>query len=211
MASPCTRGTLQTVFGYTPYDELVRLGLRPETQELARRERAELTGMLVVREVQPGSPTEGKLQPGDILTHVNGRLVTTFEPLDEIVDSSVGRTIDVTVERGGERVEQQLTVGDLHAITPSAYLEFGDAVVHTLSYQMARHFNAPVRGVFVANPGYTLEFGGCAARCRDLERRRQAGRSGSTISRRSSPACRRASEPRCAFRRSTTRKARTRA
>jgi S1-C subfamily serine protease len=153
---PVPRGTLQTVFGYTPYDELVRLGLRPETQELARRERADLTGMLVVREVQPGSPTEGKLQPGDILTHVNGRLVTTFEPLDEIVDTSVGRTISVTVERGGERVEQQLVVGDLHAITPSSYLEFGDAVVHTLSYQMARHFNAPVRGVFVANPGYTL-------------------------------------------------------
>ena len=37
-------------------------------------------------EVLPGSPTEGKLQPGDILPHVNGRLVTTFQPLEEILD-----------------------------------------------------------------------------------------------------------------------------
>jgi S1-C subfamily serine protease len=157
---PVPRGTLETVFEYTPYDELGRLGLQPGTEEAARRAHPELTGMLVVDEVQPGSTTEGKLQPGDILTHVNGQLVTTFLPLDEILDDSVGRTVDVTVERGGERIQQRLPVGDLHAITPSAYFEFGDAVVHTLSYQMARHFNAPVRGVFVANPGYVLTAAG---------------------------------------------------
>ena len=153
---PITRGTLQTVFKYTPYDELVRLGLRPETQATARRAEPELTGMLVVSEVQPGSPTEGKLQPGDILVRVNGKLVTTFEPLADVLDSSVGQTITVQVERGGAVLEPRLEVGDLHTITPSEYLEFGDAVVHTLSYQMARHFNAPVQGVFVANPGYAL-------------------------------------------------------
>jgi S1-C subfamily serine protease len=153
---PITRGTLQVVFAYTPYDELVRLGLRAATQAAARRAAPDLTGMLVVQEVQPGSPTEGVLLPGDILVRVNGKLVTTFEPLSEILDASVSRRIAVEVERGGERVERQLEVQDLHAITPAEYVEFGDAVVHALSYQMARHFNAPVRGVFVANPGYAL-------------------------------------------------------
>ncbi len=157
---PVTRGTLQTVFNYTPYDELVRLGLQAATQEAARKARPDLTGMLVVDEVLPGSPTEGKLQPGDILTHVNGQLVTTFQPLEEILDDSVGGKVDIVVERGGEKVQQTLPVGDLHAITPSEFLEFGDAVVHTLSYQMARHFNAPVRGVYVANPGYVLNAAG---------------------------------------------------
>ncbi len=45
---------------------------------------------------------------------------------------------------------------DLRSITPDEYLEFGEAVVNTLSYQMARHMNVPVRGAFVANPGYAL-------------------------------------------------------
>jgi S1-C subfamily serine protease len=157
---PVTRGTLQTVFKYTPYDELVRLGLQPATQEAARKARPDLTGMLVVDEVLPGSPTAGKLQPGDVLTHVNGQLVTTFQPLEEILDDSVGGTIELVVERGGDRLALSLPVGDLHAITPSEFLEFGDAVLHTLSYQMARHFNAPVRGVFVANPGYVLTAAG---------------------------------------------------
>jgi S1-C subfamily serine protease len=157
---PVPRGTLHTVFVYTPYDELVRLGLLPATQEAARRAHPELTGMLVVDEVLPGSTTEGKLQPGDILTHLNGRLVTTFPPLDEVLDGSVGGSVEITVERGGERVQQRLPVADLHAITPSEYFTFGDAVVHTLSYQMARHFNAPARGVYVANPGYLLNAAG---------------------------------------------------
>jgi S1-C subfamily serine protease len=153
---PVTRGTLQTVFSYTPYDELVRLGLRPETEAEARKAAPGLTGMLVVNEVQPGSPTEGKLQPGDILVRVNGRPVATFDPLAEVLDSAVGRAIAVEVERGGQAIEQRLEVQDLNSITPARYLEFGDAVVHDLSYQMARHLNAPVRGVFVANPGYAL-------------------------------------------------------
>jgi S1-C subfamily serine protease len=153
---PITRGTLQTTFAYTPYDELGRLGLRPETEAAARKAAPELTGMLVVEEVLPGSPTEGQLLPGDILVRIDGRPVTTFAPLADVLDGSVGRRITVEVERGGERLERQLEVQDLHSITPDQYLEFGDAVVHQLSYQMARHLNSPVRGVFVASPGYSL-------------------------------------------------------
>jgi S1-C subfamily serine protease len=153
---PVTRGTLQTVFAYTPYDELTRLGLKPETEAEARKAAPALTGMLVVSEVQPGSPAESALQPGDILIRVNGRLVATFDPLAEVLDSSVGGTVRLEVQRGGEVLERELVVQDLGSITPAAYLEFGDAVVHDLSYQMARHLNAPVRGVFVANPGYSL-------------------------------------------------------
>jgi S1-C subfamily serine protease len=153
---PITRGTLQVSFGYTPYDELERLGLQATTQAEARRAAPNLTGMLVVQDVQPGSPTEDALVPGDILVRVDGQLVTTFEPLAAILDGAVGREVELQVERGGERVTQRVMVQDLHSVTPDEYLEFGDAVVHQLSYQMARHINLPVRGTFVANPGYSL-------------------------------------------------------
>jgi S1-C subfamily serine protease len=157
---PVPRGTLYSVFNYTPYDELERLGLAGTTEAAVRRDFPRNTGMLVVSEVLPGSPSENVLQNGDILVRVNGRYVTQFEPLEEILDDSVGGQVEVELERGGKAVSARLPVGDLHAITPSAYAEFGDAVVHTLSYQQARHFNVPVRGVFVANPGYVFSSSG---------------------------------------------------
>jgi S1-C subfamily serine protease len=151
-----TRGTLQTVFTYTPFDELTRLGLTRATESAARKAYPTHTGMLVVNEVLPGSPSENVLQSGDILVKMNGKLITQFEPLAEVLDYSVGGTVDVELERGGKPLSAKLTVGDLNAITPAAYVEFGEAIVHTLSYQQARHFNVPVRGAYVANPGYVF-------------------------------------------------------
>ncbi len=157
---PVARGTLQTVFTYTPFDELRRLGLRQETEAQVRKRYPNQTGMLVVSDVQPGSPAEQVLQPGDILVQVNGELVTAFEPLEQVLDERVGDTVRLVLERGGGVRAHELQVGDLNAITPSSFLEFGDAVVHTLSYQQARHLNAPIRGVYVANPGYVLSVAG---------------------------------------------------
>ena len=105
----------------------------------------------------------------------------------------------------------RLVVQDLHAITPAEYLEFGDAVVHTLSYQMARHFNAPVRGVYVANPGYMLGAAGVprGAVISSVDGKPVADARG--LRGRSSPGWPTARASRCATRRSTTRTAARRA
>jgi len=153
---PVPRGTLQTVFEYTPYDELRRLGLRPETEASARRASPDRTGMLVVAEVQPGSAADGRIAVGDILVAVEGKGVTDFTTLAELLDGSVGREVTLDLERGGRPVKERLRVDDLRSITPDRYLEIGDSVLHTLSWQMARHMNVPVSGAFVANPGYVF-------------------------------------------------------
>jgi len=151
-----TRGTLQTVFQYTPYDEVRRLGLKPETEAEMREAFPKLTGMLVVTEVQPGSPSENVLEPGDVIVRLNGRLIAEFNPLEQVLDENVGNKVDLEAQRGGTPIKMQLQVQDLHVITPDSYIEFGEAVVHELSYQQARHFNMPVRGVYIANPGYVF-------------------------------------------------------
>lgn len=151
---PVARGTLQTVFNQLPYDELDRLGLQAVTEEQLRRERPDQVGMLVVDQVTPEGPAEGELEPGDILVRVNGELVSDFVPLEEILDGSVGAEVTLELQRGGLTRIVDIPVQDLHSITPDRYLEISDAILHDLSYQQARHLNMPIKGVYIANPGY---------------------------------------------------------
>jgi len=153
---PVTRGTLQTEFVRKTYDELRRLGLTDETEALVRSTYPDLTGMLTVQQVIAGSPADGRLQPGDILVRINGELVIEFVPLAATLDGQVEKDITVDIERGGRRITETFPVSDLHGITPDEFLQFGDAVVNDLSYQQARHYNHPLEGIYVANPGYLL-------------------------------------------------------
>ncbi|MET0987941.1 MAG: trypsin-like peptidase domain-containing protein [Steroidobacteraceae bacterium] len=153
---PVTRGTLQTVFRYAPFDELKRLGLRSTTETDVRKNFPNQTGLLVVTEAQVGSSAEGVLEPGDILIRINGKFIHDFLGLAQILDDGIGQKIELVVERGGKPLTKALVVQDLYEVTPDKYLEFGEAVVHTLSWQQARHVNAPVRGVYVASPGYVF-------------------------------------------------------
>lgn len=153
---PVTRGTLYTVFHYVPFDELKRLGLPAPVETAVRKAFPQRTGMLVVSTVLRGSPSARALQPGDILVRVNGRYVTTFAPLERLLDGAVGRQVTLQLERGGQLVTVRLPVGDLNALAPDAYVQFGNAVVNTLSYEMALQLNVPPRGVWVANPGFVF-------------------------------------------------------
>jgi len=153
---PVARGTLQTEFVHKPYAELRRLGLDRGTEARMRDAFPDVTGLLVVELVIPGSPAAEFLQPGDILISVDGKPISQFVPLAELLDGNVSGTVSVRVERGGELIERELQVTDLDSITPNEFIEFGDGVFHELSYQEARHFYRSVEGVFVANPGYVF-------------------------------------------------------
>ncbi len=158
-----SRGTLQAVFLLKPYYDLARLGLRKETEARMRRADPDAVGMLVVHEVVPDGPADGRLAPGDILIALDAEPLTGFVPLEEALDAKVGGTARLDVERGGVPLSLDLPVGDLHAVTPASFLEFGGGVLNPLSFQLARSFARPARGVFLASSGYALGSSGVPA------------------------------------------------
>ena len=153
---PIPRGTLQATYRYESYDELRRLGLQQQTERDYRQARPDATGMLVVRDVVPGGPTDGQLLAGDIVLSIDDLLVDEFQVLECHLDSHVGQTVKMQVERGGTLLTVELVVDNLHSLSPSRYVEFSQGIFQETSLQLARNHNAPARGVILVEPGYTF-------------------------------------------------------
>uniref|UniRef100_A0A0D9VK47 PDZ domain-containing protein n=1 Tax=Leersia perrieri TaxID=77586 RepID=A0A0D9VK47_9ORYZ len=151
------RGTLQVTFQHKGFEETRRLGLKNETEQMVRLvSPSGETGMLVVDSVVPEGPAHKFLEPGDVLVRMNGEVVTQFLTMETLLDDSVGREIDLLIERGGTPLTVKLEVEDLHSITPNHFLEVSGAVIHPLSYQQARNFRFKCGLVYVAESGYML-------------------------------------------------------
>ncbi|MFK7929450.1 MAG: PDZ domain-containing protein, partial [Myxococcota bacterium] len=154
------RGTLQATFSYTPYDEVRRLGVSDGAESAARSAFPDAIGMLVVSDFVPGGPAEGVLRPGDVLVSLQGKPVASFIGIERVLDDSVGKSISLGLERGGKAMDVELTVDDLHAISPDTYLEAGRGVFTPVSYMQARNHHLPVEGVYVTQAGYSFSRGG---------------------------------------------------
>ncbi|KAK4426563.1 Protease Do-like 7 [Sesamum alatum] len=155
--SPFPRGTLQATFLHKGFDEIRRLGLRSETEQLVRHASPPgETGMLVVDSVVPDGPAHKHLEPGDVLIRLNGEVTTQFLKMENLLDDSVNDKVELQIERGGKPLSVELTVQDLHSVTPDYFLEVSGAVIHPLSYQQARNFRFQCGIVYVAEPGYML-------------------------------------------------------
>lgn len=148
---PVTRGTIQTQWMLKPFDECRRLGLTPEWEAAVRKAAPKETGMLVAEMVLPEGPGDKKLQEGDVLLKVNGKLLTQFVKLDDIMDTSVGKDVHLLVQRGGKDLEMACTVQDLHSITPDRYVTVAGGSFHSLSYQQARYYGIACKGVYICD------------------------------------------------------------
>jgi S1-C subfamily serine protease len=163
-SKPVPRGTLQTTLSYKPYDEVRRLGLRAEMEAQLRKVNHGV-GLLVVQISVPEGPGDGVLQSGDIILQGGAskqtlKWIRRFDEYASLLDDNVGKRIHLLIERNAQPLNVSLKVQNLHAITPDEYIEFGEAIVHNLSYQQARHLNLPIKGVYVAQPGFVFSSSG---------------------------------------------------
>ena len=148
---PVSRGTVHTTFLHQTFDEAKRLGLSDEAERTMRKGG---TGVLVVERVLLGGSSDGRLEPGDILTHIDGASMHDFVSMEAMLDDRVGDRLMFQIERGGEALKIDVPVADLHAVSPSDFIEIADGVMHDFSYQSARHYQMETKGVYVSSSAF---------------------------------------------------------
>ncbi|HVL52627.1 MAG TPA: M50 family metallopeptidase, partial [Vitreimonas sp.] len=70
-------------------------------------------GSLTVTEIQSGSPAEGRLEVGDVITGVDGRTFDRSADLTEYVRERGGSTVELQVTRAGEEIDVAVTPRDV--------------------------------------------------------------------------------------------------
>mmetsp|Transcript_22583 Transcript_22583/g.52603 ORF Transcript_22583/g.52603 Transcript_22583/m.52603 type:complete len:1114 (+) Transcript_22583:59-3400(+) len=156
------RGTIFTKFLFRPFDFLRRLGFTEvqEKEALSSEKSQSLPqkGLLVVESSMPETEGEEKLRPGDVLLKVDGEWCGDFTGLEECLDRSVGKDIDLYVSRAGDYQQVSINVADLHELIPYDFVECAGGVFHLLSYHACKRFHIPIRdrGVFLARSGFAF-------------------------------------------------------
>jgi len=159
------RGTLQTEFTLSSYDELRRLGLPEEIENQFRKRNPTGTGLLSISRVLPEGPGyEADMAGGDVLVECfaedfGHRFIDDFHSLSEIIDESVGKQVTVSMYRAEQRKDITVIIQDLYSITPNTFVEVGGAVLHPLSYQLARLSFIPCKGLYAASAGIFTDTG----------------------------------------------------
>jgi len=149
------RRTLQCIFKHLAFAECVRLGLDKKEEAAVRNEYSDATGLLVAHQVVPSGPAHrAGLQPGDIVLKLNGERVHHFLPLESTLDDS--KSVDLHVKRGDKTLDFTVETDDLHAISPSEFIEISGAIIHPLSYQQAINNHLAPGGVYVSSSGFML-------------------------------------------------------
>jgi len=157
------RGTICTSFHYTSFPECLRLGVEKSfVHDLIHSDLpaggtftkgSPPGGLLQVQKCIPGTEASDLLKAGDVLLKVGGQPCSDFVLLDTAIDDAIGGGVQLTIFRGGEELQIDLRVRDLHCLIPHAFFEVGLGVFHEVPYQTAQKNNVPLQGVYVASAG----------------------------------------------------------
>ena len=154
------RGGLLGTFQQVPFPDAKRLGLSSEEEVTFRRQFPETDGVLVIKQIVPNGPLSEWARVGDVLLSINGQRIIGFVELDALLDDNVGSSVSIEVQRAGTTIQKDVVVADLHQVSPDDLILGCNGSFNDVSYQLARHYNIPIKGVTIAFAGYCFSNAG---------------------------------------------------
>lgn len=157
------RGTIQAKWVLQPFHEAQTLGVTDDWITSMQEAHPDETMMLVTKGILPEGPAHNQIEEGDVLLKVNGKRITKFNELTDILDANVSKEVVFTSRRGDEDIEVSVPVDNLHEITPDRFVKISTSIFHDFSFMYAQRYRLPVRnqGVYICPDGaLDLESGG---------------------------------------------------
>ncbi|KAH8787864.1 hypothetical protein F5883DRAFT_657150 [Diaporthe sp. PMI_573] len=142
------RGTLQTKWVLKQLNECQRLGLGNEW--LTRLKEHKVTFAVCAEVVLPEGSADGKVETGDILLELNGKLATSLLQVEQHMDAHVNDSVTLTCWTANGLRHIECDIEDLHALTPHHLVRRHGAVFHAVCFTTAIHNNIAARGIFTA-------------------------------------------------------------
>ncbi|GJN78676.1 hypothetical protein PLIIFM63780_002185 [Purpureocillium lilacinum] len=93
--------------------------------------------MLVAETVLPDGESSGNIVLGDVLIKINDEPVMDFIDLDRKLDTNVGSTIILLLQRQGSDCEVKIRVGDLYRLIPDRFVSVCGSNFHNVSFTTA--------------------------------------------------------------------------
>ena len=130
-----TSFTSGAVLAYMPADDMARYYRLPVEEAEAYRARYKdaLSSVIVVNEIITGTPAEGVLEPGDIITHIDGQEIgPSIYKHDQALNAAgvKGVGVQFTVWRFGQKMDLMLKPIDGNKTNITKMLVFGGAVFY---------------------------------------------------------------------------------
>lgn len=150
---PIQRGDIGVDLTLIPIGEAVRHYHLPEPciSEIGPSTTGGTPHVIQVEGVIPKSPAVGQLLPGDILYRLNGELLRDdLFRYDRILDSHVGREVQVTLYRNGESLEVSIPVFDMEAHKIRRFARFAGGIFHDVTDNLRESIFIEEEGCFMS-------------------------------------------------------------
>lgn len=126
--------TTGAVPSYLPIDDMARYYGWPKEEVASYRQNypEAFSMVMVVSDILKGFPADGVLEPGDILTHVNGHVIGSFiHTYDALLNQhGKGGEVSITLWRAGKRMDVKVGTRDGNKYRIKRMLVFGGATFY---------------------------------------------------------------------------------
>jgi S1-C subfamily serine protease len=133
-------------------DACLHFNLPTEVANRIKSTREDLKYITFIHKSVPLATSTHLLKPGDLIVELDGQLIgDNIYLFDKLVDNKVGKTVNITVYRNGQKLNFDIQVEDVEKTKVKKFALFAGGVFHDITSYVRGKFETHGDGVFLSH------------------------------------------------------------